>query len=360
VKSSLHVLAILTDAFGARGGIAQYNRDFMTALSETDRVVAITLLTRNAPDHVVNVPAKVRQLRPYSGRIAYSLAALLTALSARVDIVFCGHLYMVPLAYVIAKLKKAKLIIQTLGIEAWPRPSVLRRAAVESADIVLAISRYTRARVLEWAAIAPERVMVLPVTVCDHFSPGDGSALRKAWGLGNKKVLLTVGRMACEERYKGHDRVIAAIPDLVKAAHDLIYVIAGEGSDRPRLEDLARSTGVADRVRFPGALSAETLLSAYRMADLFVMPSTGEGFGIAFLEAMACGTPALGLAVAGASDALADGALGMAVSEIELPRSIAKALNAPAPDRKLLADSVRARFGANIFAARTKLLFQGI
>ena len=126
-------------------------------------------------------------------------------------------------------------------------------------------------------------------------------------------MLLTVGRMDARERYKGHDRVIEALPQLVAAGHDVIYVVVGEGDDVDRLKVSAVEAGVADRVRFIGAVGRETLVDAYRMADLFVMPSTGEGFGIAFLEAMACGTPALGLAIAGAADALADGELGTVV-----------------------------------------------
>ena len=134
---------------------------------------------------------------------------------------FCGHLYMAPLAALIARFKGAKLIVQTHGIEAWPRPSRLRRAALEAADLVLCVSRYTRAAVLGWAAIAPERVLVLPNTVGEAFTPGDGSALRAKLGLEGKRVLLTVGRMDSRERYKGHDRVIAAIPELVAQGHDV-------------------------------------------------------------------------------------------------------------------------------------------
>src|SRR4029077_5780556 len=208
------MLALVPDAYGGRGGIAQYNRDFLGAIAEMNILSSITVLPRQAPDPP-QPPRGIRQLRAHAGRIGYSVAALQTALVQPVDLVFCGHLFMAPLAAWIARIKGAKLIVQTHGIEAWSRPSKLQRAAVEQADLVLSVSRYTRAAVLSWAAIAPERVLVVPNTVRELFMPGDGSALRAALGLGSKRVLLTVGRMHPGERYKGHDRVIAAIPQLV-------------------------------------------------------------------------------------------------------------------------------------------------
>jgi phosphatidylinositol alpha-1,6-mannosyltransferase len=240
------------------------------------------------------------------------------------------------------------------GIESWPRPGPLQQRAAEAADLILCVSRYTRARVTEWASIAPERVLVLPNTVGEAFTPGDGTALRRAWGLQRKRVLLTVGRMDAREGYKGHDRVIAALPQLLAAGHDVVYGVAGEGDDRARLQNLAAGRGVAERVRFVGAPGRDVLVDAYRMADLFVMPSSGEGFGIAFLEAMACGTPALGLAARGAVDALADGEFGTLASEAEFASVMARLLVTPKPDPQALAAAVRSRFGYAAFARQVR------
>jgi phosphatidylinositol alpha-1,6-mannosyltransferase len=283
-------MALVTDAFGGQGGIAQYNRDFFEALIDCGLASCLIVLPRYALNDVVT-PVRVRQIAPRAGRAAYVVAAIREALFRPIDVVFCGHLLMAPLALLIARLKRAKLIIQMHGIEAWRRPTWPCRTAVEAASLVLCVSRYTRTQVLKWAAIASERVVVLPNTVGANFTPGDGSKLRNAWGLYGKRVLLSVGRMSAQERYKGHDRVIRTIPKLLEAGHDAVYVIVGEGDDRGRLQLLAEQEGVADRVYFMGALDPAILVDAYRMADLFVMPSTGEGFGIAFLEAMACGTP---------------------------------------------------------------------
>jgi phosphatidylinositol alpha-1,6-mannosyltransferase len=347
------MLAIVTDAFGGRGGIAQYNRDFLSALAETGAVSSITVLPRQAPDPLV-LPERIEQTPARPGRIGYSIAALRTALLRPVDLVFCGHLFMAPLAALITRLKGAKLIVQSHGIEAWTRPSRAQRAALEAADLVLCVSRHTRSAVLSWAAIAPDRALVVSNTVREVFTPADGSAQRAALGVEGKSVLLTVGRMDSRECYKGHDRVIAAISDLVGKGHDICYMVVGEGDDRARLEALAQDAGVSERVRFLGGVGLQSLIEIYRAADLFVMPSTGEGFGVAFLEAMASGTPALGLETAGAKDALADGELGTSTSEAKLSVAISRLLHQPKPDSFELARAVRGRFGREKFVAAAR------
>ena len=156
--------------------------------------------------------------------------------------------------------------------------------------------------------------------------------------------------MDADERYKGQDRVIAALPKLIARGHDVVYVLVGDGNDVGRLKRLAVDTGVGNRVRFMGPIPPERLVNFYRLADLFVMPSTGEGFGIAFLEAMASGITALGLAVAGARDALADGELGIAVAESEFDDALQHALENRKSAGPALATAVRARFGREHFA----------
>jgi phosphatidylinositol alpha-1,6-mannosyltransferase len=311
----LRILALVTDAYGAGGGIAQYNRDLLAALSQASSLDKVVVLPRNGVALTGSLPDKVWQFAASPGRIRYAANAIMTTRrDGPFDLVFCGHLFMAPLAALISKLTGAPVWLQIHGIEAWQRPGRVLRWAVEQAALVTAVSRHTRRLFLGWANYPSETVKVLPNTVEERFSPGPKSEeLIERYNLRGKKVLLTVSRLAVSERYKGHDRVIQAVSELSAQHPEIVYVIAGDGDDRPRLERLAKDLGVSDRVRFVGYVPDDDLPHLYRTADLFVMPSTGEGFGIVFLQALASGIPVIGGESDGSRDPLRDGREGQLV-----------------------------------------------
>jgi phosphatidyl-myo-inositol dimannoside synthase len=327
--SSLRVLALVTDAFGGHGGIAQYNRDLIRSLATCDGISDVVVLPRIA-EGTSDTPAKVQQLRPQRGRLAYSLSALRIALGKHIDVVFCGHLLMAPLGAALAKLLGVPLWVQVHGIEAWHGLSRVHRWAIETATVVTSVSRYTRHRLLQWVRIDPTRVKVLPNTVDTRFRPARKLArLLDRHAASGKKVLLTVSRLASSERYKGHDRVIRALPRVLAQHPEAVYLVVGDGDDRSRLETIATKTGVREQVHFTGLVGADDLPDHYRLADVFVMPSTGEGFGIAFLEALASGVPVIGGNRDGSVDPLADGELGTVIDpdhEDQLVAAICTAL----------------------------------
>lgn len=330
-RDGLRLLALVTDAYGGTGGIARYNCDLLGALAACAAIARVVTLPRTDTGLVEDAGGKIVQLPGRRGKAAYVLEACRTARRRRpLDVVFCGHLYSVPLAAALARLLGARLWIQIHGIEAWPRPGALVRRAAEQADLVTAVSRHTRRLFLGWARVPPERVKVLPDTVDARFRPGPKPTewLRRH-GLEGRKILLTVSRLSAAERYKGHDVVLRAMARLAPAHPDLAYVVAGEGDDRPRLERLARELGVFDATRFVGRVPEEDLPAVYRAADLFVMPSTGEGFGIVFLEAIASGVPVVGGGVDGSCDPLRDGLDGRLVapgSDAQVAEAIESAL----------------------------------
>ena len=355
----LRFLALLTEGFGGRGGIARYNCDVLQALSDGGGLELAEVLTRSSGD-AAHLPARVHQCRARQTRTAYALEAVWSAVRRRYDVVFCGHLFMSPLAAVVAWLADARLVVQVHGIEAWTSPSPLIRLSLKRADLVLCVSRDTRRRVLDWATLPPERVAVLGNTVRAQFWPGDPAQARAQLGLGAGPLILSVSRLMAGERYKGQDKVILALPELIARRPGLTYVIVGDGDDTPRLKALACAHGLSDRVVFAGEVEDERLVLLYQAADLFVLPSTGEGFGIVFLEAMACGVPALGVAVGGAPDALGDGMLGWLADAKRLASAIAAALDSPREPPAALSAKVAARFGQAAFPSRLTALLQSV
>lgn len=308
------ILALLTDGYGAAGGIARYNQDLFDSLAAAGAECIIVPRHGNASGLLL--PTGVRQEAPAFGRFRYLWKCFLAARRHRpFDAVFCGHLYMVTLARIIARLLGTRLWLQAHGAEVLVVPGETARRAIEAADLVTVVSRATRQTLLSWARLAPERVRVLPDTVRDMFAPGPRSEpLRSRLGFGPGPVLLTVGRLSSAERYKGHEQIFAVLPALRARFPTLIHVVAGDGDDRARLERRAvELCGDAAAVRFVGYVPEADLPDLYRSSDLYVMPSTKEGFGIVYLEAAACGLRVVGGIGGGSGDAVPGEQIGVLV-----------------------------------------------
>jgi phosphatidylinositol alpha-1,6-mannosyltransferase len=307
------MLALVSDGYGMGGGIARYNQDLFEALAEGG--ARIVVLPRNGAPGRVTMPAGIEQVPAIFSRFGYSIKALWLAWrGGPFDIVFCGHVFMAPVAWLAARLAGARYWLQTHGTEVWTSRSELRRRAIEAADLVTCVSRGTRAILLRWVDLPPHRVRVLPDTVQDRYVPGRASqVLCEKLALGPGPVLLTVGRLSASERYKGHEEVFGVLPMLRAKYPRLVHIVAGSGDDRTRLEQRALELAGPDAVRFLGFVPEEELLDLYRLADLYVMPSTQEGFGIAYLEAAGCGLRVVGGVGGGSADAVPDERIGALV-----------------------------------------------
>src|SRR5258708_23636522 len=120
-------------------------------------------------------------------------------------------------------------------------------------------------------------------------------------------MVLTVGRWSAGERYNGMDPLSTALPRLLPRWPELQLAAVGDGDDREWLEDLAEENGVRRHVHFLSGLSYAELAACYAHCEIFALPSKGEGFGLVYLEAMACGKPVIGGAHCGASEVIAYG-----------------------------------------------------
>ena len=331
---------LATDAHGGFGGIAQYNRDVLDAFSTLDQVARVVVVPRliaigdaaaSAPG---GLPPKVAyDLRGTTGRLAFIRASLRQALTGGgFDLIFCAHINLLPVAALVSRLTRAPLLLAIHGIDAWqPRGRLSAWLAGRAPALVIAVSAFTLRRFQAWSGTPDARTALVPNTIrADHYGLGPPRPdLLACHGLHGKAVILTLGRMAPEERYKGFDEVIASLPALVRQRPDLVYLAAGDGPDRPRLQALAQALGVANHVVFPGRIAEADKADYYRLADAYVMPSYGEGFGIVILEALACGLPIVASTADGTQDALRGGMLGQLVdphNPHQLQAAILKAL----------------------------------
>ena len=125
---------------------------------------------------------------------------------------------------------------------------------------------------------------------------------------------------------------LTLLPELAKEVPQIAYLIAGDGPDRSRLAAKAVQLGLGDRVAFAGRVPESEKAAYYRLSDAFVMPGYGEGFGIVYLEALACGIPVLASSLDASREALLDGEMGLLVdprNRAELRQGILQVLQQP-------------------------------
>ena len=217
---------------------------------------------------------------------------------------------------------RAPYLVPLYGIEVWRPLEWDRRRALAHAAVRFAISAYTLERARPFC---PELVgtQILPLALEDR--PAEGLVDAALVGRAGRGFLLIVGRMATTERYKGHDQLLEALPRVLELCPNARLVVAGEGDDRPRLEEKAAYLGLGGAVTFAGFTSEATLAELYRRCAAFVMPSRGEGFGLVYLEAMRAARPVVAARGSAAEEIVVDGETGLLVDPDDRER-LARAL----------------------------------
>lgn len=357
-SKELRVLVLLTDGFGGEGGIAKFNRDFLTALCSDERVAEVVALPRLMPQAPGPLPEKLTyDTAGLGGKLRYIKAAgnlFRPGLRGGFGLIICAHLNLLPLAVLLRLRMNARCPLHLVvhGVDAWaPTSNRLANACVPRVDGFISVSNVTKRRFVRWSKLRDDQGIVLPNCVdLSAFTPGPKSTeLLERYGLVGKKILMTLGRLDAAERYKGFDEVLGILPELSKTIPDVAYLICGDGEDRARLVAKASAlefdvVEVGERMRqkrlsfsnptvvFAGKISEEEKADHFRLADVYVMPGSGEGFGIVYLEALACGVPVIGSKVDGSREALLNGKLGALVDprdRNELLCAVMKALVQP-------------------------------
>jgi phosphatidylinositol alpha-1,6-mannosyltransferase len=302
--AELRVLALTPDYPPQLGGIqVLVHRIVNNAPSMRTRVV--TLDAPGARDFDAEHGVEVRRVAPRRGNrpasiVTLNACGLAEARRFRPDVVLSAHIVTSPGAAAVSRALHVPMVQYFHAKEVGAKPGLARFAATQ-AHACIVVSRYTRELVAHLGGRA-ERL--------HRISPGvDLPATRPEVNGNGRPTILTIARL--EDRYKGHDVVMRALPLIRARVPDVRWVIVGEGPLRRGLERLATAQGVADSVEFTGPLPDEDRDAWLERATVFTMPSrlpagrfAGEGFGIVYLEANARGVPVVAGNVGGALDAV--------------------------------------------------------
>jgi len=357
------VLFLSLTTFSATGGIQKFNRCFSMALHQL------------AVEHnwqVSHLSVYDDRTNPIyfaaSGFLGFGQRKLAFGRhflrhAHRYDVVIAGHINLAKLLAVARATTRAQFWLVAHGIEVWQPLGFLQRWVLQNLHQVLSVSRFTTSKLVALHGVQPSRIGLFPNTVDPFFASAvapDKAGLRHQLGIEtDKPVLLTVARLAVSEKYKGYDDVLKALPMVTAATGEVTYVLAGKAdvAEAARITHLAHALGVNHQLLLMGFVPDEDLPRLYQMADLFVMPSRKEGFGIVFIEAASCGLPLIAGNQDGSADALLNGQLGELVTPgnvVEIGNAIIAGLkNLPNADAaQATARTVQQQFGFEVFKQR--------
>ena len=348
------------------GGIQSYSNEIVEAALEAlgpDRVTVISksdrpeALRRKLGEKVScyatgNIPAVLRAP-------VFALLLVGAALWQWPRLILSTHAHFSPVGAWLQCLLGIPSAVSAHGVEVWGLPKGRVRDALRRARRILPVSDYTRIRMEKEMNLPTSRFHMIPNTYdFQKFSQGMVPVeLKKRLGLEGRKVIYTLARLDPNERYKGIDQVLEVLPEICREIPHLTYLIGGKGSDRERLEEKARSLGLAEHVMFAGYIPEVEKADYYRLADLFVMPGWGEGFGIVYLESAACGVPVLGSTLDASLEVIEKAEIGEAVNPKnpkEIKEAIVRMLKSPVkgPFAKL------AQFDQTAFRGRVRGLLE--
>jgi glycosyltransferase involved in cell wall biosynthesis len=321
LKARVHIW--IPDYASATGGIQAFSRFLIRAVGDCLPDAELSVFSKNDISKPIfsarKHPTQFYSAGRWKGLIrtgAFVCRVIGQALRDRPNLILSAHVNFTPVAYLLKRLLRIPYVAVGHGIDVWNPKTAGAHRALQYSDRLLAVSHFTRDRMIAGLGIKEEHVGLLPNTFePEAFFPSTKpNSLLNRFGLTPEQpVILTVARLASEEQYKGYDQVLHALPAVKRGFPSVRYVIGGSGPDRLRVEALINELDLQDTVILAGYIPEQELSGFYNLCDVFAMPSKGEGFGIVFLEAMACGKPVIAGNKDGSVDAVLNGKLGVLI-----------------------------------------------
>jgi phosphatidylinositol alpha-1,6-mannosyltransferase len=357
----------LLSAFSMQGGIERFNRAMLhaTYLLEQKNICNVSAEILHDYHLKENPYIPSTHLKTWKGNKIYFLFFSLLHLFKRETWVL-GHLNLAPIGYLRKLVSPSKrLIVVCHGVEVFQPLKGIKKKILQQADLILAVSFHTKSELILKQGVAPEKIILFPNTLDPFFKLpinfNKPDYLKKRYQIKEQeKVLLTISRLNSKEGYKGYDQVFNTIPYLLKSGLNVKYILCGKAdtSEENRIRNLIIELGIESHVVLTGFIQENELTDHYILSDVFVMPSKGEGFGIVYLEAMACGREVIAGNKDGSTEALQFGKLGTLIDPDnldELNNSIVKVLTDPR-DPVLIEKQMLEYFSFQQFQKRTSAL----
>ncbi len=320
------------NAISSVGGIQKFNTNVISALDiiGKENYHSIYLLSL----HDTHIPNKfdINFKSANHSKIVFFFYALGSLFKS--DIIFLGHCNLTfPITLLNKFFFKKKIYLFVHGIEVWKKLPTHKIKAINLCNKLLSVSNFTAKKAMTMLSINPDKVSIFHNTLAPintfAIATHKSALLMSKYGLSEKdQILLTITRLSNTEKNKGYEKVLEALPNLLLKHPHLKYLLAGKVDDyeKVRIQKLIEKLGIADAVILTGFIADEELTAHYQLCDLFIMPSTKEGFGIVFIEATACGKPVIGGNQDGSVEALLHGQLGYIVNP-EVAQEITQAID---------------------------------
>jgi phosphatidyl-myo-inositol dimannoside synthase len=350
------VLFLTLRVFSATGGIEKVCRIFAKVISELGSNASRTK-SEVLSMYDASTDADSRYLGPLSfvgfgkKKLSFVVVAIYAAWQSQVIVL--SHINLLSVGFLIKLLRpRVKLVMFAHGIEVWSRLPRLRRWMMKKVDRVWCVSQFTLDKLATVNQVPTQKLSVLN-NCLDPFLPlmekqeKEKKLIEKYQLAPDDTVLFTLTRLSGKELYKGYDNVIRTLPGLLTTQPGIKYIIAGkyDADEKERIGKLIAQLGLGQHVVLAGYIADADLPAYFGLADIYIMPSQKEGFGISFIEAMYYGVPVIAGNKDGSRDALLNGELGLLVnpdSLDEITTAISKMMSNSAlymPNSKKLNDN---------------------
>lgn len=307
--STPNLLFIGRSAWSEHGGIQRFNQRVASAMLGIDGQMKVLMILDRQETMPESAGGKI--FYGFSGSITKFLLTFVRCIFVS-DILFVGHVNLVPFAFLFKLLRPyKKVILFSHGIEVWNDARYRQVRFYEPCLIrwtvnrVAIVSAYSQRLMAHGFNLPMSRFILFPnaINVPDYPKRNDRRGSN----------VLVVSRLAPTELEKHVDKIIQALPIVRNVIGDASLTIVGDGALRSSLESLAKKIGVKDHVQFSGFVTEDELNNAYEKASVFALASSKEGFGIVYLEAWSRGLPVIASKYGAAPEVVADGIDGFTV-----------------------------------------------